>query len=223
SGRLSDRDARLRPEGKQGMLTVSGPRLAEYYRKQAQAWEHLALMKVRAVGGDTGFAEAVEREAREIAFSTLPSLADLEQIETIRQKLVQESTPLNLKKCEGGLVELEFAVRLLQWRHASKAPQVKRPDVMGAVQTLEAAGCMSSEDAAMLRKAYALYRRIENRIRIRHGRSETAHLPETPAERADLAIRLGIEGDLIELLAAQRARVHAVYRRSLEDLMAQLV
>ncbi|MDX9975448.1 MAG: bifunctional [glutamate--ammonia ligase]-adenylyl-L-tyrosine phosphorylase/[glutamate--ammonia-ligase] adenylyltransferase, partial [FCB group bacterium] len=57
-GRLYDIDARLRPEGKKGMLTVSGPRLAEYYRKQAQAWEHLALMKVRAVGGDTGFAEA---------------------------------------------------------------------------------------------------------------------------------------------------------------------
>jgi glutamate-ammonia-ligase adenylyltransferase len=175
-------------------------------------------MKVRAVGGDAEFVQAVEKETRDIAFTMLPTPADLEQVESIRLKLVQESTPYNLKKAEGGLAELEFAVRLLQWRHASDAPEAKRADAMGAVQALEEAGCLPAADADALREAYSLYRRIENRIRIRHGRSETAHLPENPDERADLATRLGLEGDPLDLLNMHRERIHQIYRHSLENL-----
>lgn len=217
-GQLYDIDARLRPEGRKGMLTVSSARLMEYYRTRAQAWERLALMKVRAVGGDMAFARDVERAARAAAFRTAPTPADLDQVDDIRRRLNQEATPLNLKKAEGGLAELEFAVRLFQWRHAPELPELERSDVMGAVDVLDAGGRISDVDAQILRAAYSLFRRIENRVRVKHGRSETAHLPEDPDERADLAARLGLRGDLLDLVRDKRAQVHRIYLEALDAL-----
>lgn len=220
-GLLYDVDSRLRPEGNKGMLTVSAARLAEYYRNEAHAWELLALMKVRAVAGDMDFASRVEEEVRAIAFNLPLSRDNLERIEEIREKLVGSTSPLNLKKGEGGIAELEFAVRLLQLRHVEAHPELRRPDVMGALSTLRGAGLIGQDDADAIEQAYLLLRRIENRIRIRHGRSETALLPEDQDACAELAERLGIEGDLVELVARHKLRVHGIYERILEDLLAR--
>jgi glutamate-ammonia-ligase adenylyltransferase len=218
-GQLYDIDARLRPDGKKGPLAVSAARLSEYYRNEAQAWERLALMKVRAVAGDRQFAERVAADVRDIAFSTPLTKASLEQIEDIRTRLADSATPMHLKKAEGGIAEIEFVVRLFQLRHVSTHPELKRGDLMGALEALKAAGRIPETEAATLADAYVLLRRVENRIRIQHGRSESALLPEDPDARADLAARLGIQEDLLDLVDRHRQTVHAYYRRILARLL----
>ncbi len=111
-------------------------------------------------------------------------------------------------------------MRLLQLRHAADHPELKRPDVVGAVDALEAAGLVASDDAGRLTEAYRFLRRVENRIRIRHGRSESALLPESPDDRADLATRLGIDGDLLEEATRRREWVHGFYTELLNRLSA---
>ena len=49
----------------------------------------------------------------------------------IREKIVLNASPLDLKKDEGGLAEIEFTVRLLQLRYAAGHPELKRGDVIG--------------------------------------------------------------------------------------------
>ncbi|MBX7255542.1 MAG: bifunctional [glutamate--ammonia ligase]-adenylyl-L-tyrosine phosphorylase/[glutamate--ammonia-ligase] adenylyltransferase [Candidatus Hydrogenedentes bacterium] len=212
-GMLYDVDARLRPDGKKGVLVVSDTRLEEYYRTEAQPWELLALTKVRAVAGDAEFGEAVAQRVRDVAFGLELTPETLEHIEEIRAKLVASNTSLNVKKGEGGIAELEFAVRLLQIRNAAKHPELKRGDVLGAIEGLQAIGALSAGDAEMLREAYLLFRRIENRLRINLGRSVST-LPEDPGAQADLARRLGLADNLAELLDTHKARVHAVYARA---------
>lgn len=214
-GILYDVDARLRPDGNKGVLAVNAGRLREYYLNEAQAWERLALMKARAVAGDTGFMQRMDALARDLAFGRPLSPEDLAHIDEIRRKIAASATPLDVKKDEGGIVELEFAVRLLQLRYAADAPELRRADVLGAIDALQALAVVDPENMESLRAAYGFLRRIENRLRMMNGRSGSA-LPESPEARADLARRLGIEGDLLEQVSRHKANVHAQYIRALE-------
>ncbi len=216
-GLLYHTDVRLRPDGKKGELMVSDRRLDEYYRQEAQPWERLALMKVRAVGGDTEFARHVEVMARDAAFDLALTPGNADHVEDMRSRLAKAAPPWDLKRGEGGLAELEIAVRLLQARHAPQWPELKRGDVLGALDALAEHNALPTEHHDALRDAYLLLRLVENRIRMRNGRS-SSELPEDPAARADLGRRLGIEGDLLEVIDRHRAAVHAVYQSVLGDI-----
>ena len=216
-GILYDIDARLRPDGKKGSLVVSDIRLEEYYTGEAQAWERLALVKARAAAGDAAFGASVERRVRDIAFALPLTQENLANIEEVRQKIVASSNTRNLKKDEGGIAELEFAIRLLQLRHGAHHPDLRRGDVLGSLAVLEDVGLLSPSDSGTLRETYLLFRRIENRLRIMHGRA-TSTLPEDSDALADLGRRLGLGEDLAKEVAQRKEAVHSVYLRVLGTL-----
>ena len=211
-GALYDVDARLRPDGSKGMLAISHRRIEAYYQHDAQAWERLALVKVRAVAGDAAFGKTVADRARDIAFSVALTSEMLDEIEAIREKIVLNASPLDLKKDEGGLAEIEFTVRLLQLRYAAGHPELKRGDVIGAIDGLVLNNLLGPADFGALANAYLLFRKIENRVRMMHGRSGSA-LPEEPKARADLAKRLHIDGDLAKVVHHHKIRIHALYKK----------
>ncbi|HOV76220.1 MAG TPA: bifunctional [glutamate--ammonia ligase]-adenylyl-L-tyrosine phosphorylase/[glutamate--ammonia-ligase] adenylyltransferase [Candidatus Hydrogenedentes bacterium] len=214
-GSLYDIDARLRPDGNKGILAVNSRRIVEYYEQDAQAWERLALIKIRAVAGDATLGKAVEERLRDIAFGMVLDAGTLEQIEGIRQKICQNASPLDLKKAEGGLAETEFAVRLLQIQQVARIPEIKRGDVLGALEGLFRFRAITGGEYETLHEAYLLYRRIENRIRLMHGRSDS-QLPATPEAQSELAQRLEIDTDLALLVQDHRVRVHQLYLRLLK-------
>ncbi len=216
-GVLYEIDARLRPHGGKGALAVSAATLEEYYRHEAQPWERLALVKVRPVAGSQAFGEAVAARARDLAFS-LPLTPDvLDHIDDIRRRINETGSRLELKKDEGGLIEIEFAVRLLQLRHAAQVPELKRGDVLGAIDVLATQGLLSSDDFSHLAMGYLLFRRIENRIRMMHGRSGSS-LPDSDVEASDLARRLRVQGDLLATVTEHKRRAHATFEAVLDAL-----
>lgn len=213
-GTLYDIDARLRPDGNKGVLAVNGRRIVEYFAHDAQAWERLALIKIRAVAGDAALGANVEECLRAVAFGMELDPDTLARIEDIRRKIGQNASPLDIKKAEGGLAELEFVVRLLQLQHAERIPGLKRGDVLGALECLFRHRAVTGGEYEVLHEAYLLYRQVENRIRLMHGRSDSL-LPSTPEAQAELAQRLGIDTDLALLVQDHRARVHHLYLRVL--------
>lgn len=217
-GFLYDIDARLRPDGNKGVLAVNDRRLEEYYREDAEPWERLALIKARWVAGDAEFGAGVEERLRAVAFSVPLTDESASKIEGIRKKIVQSALDLDLKKGEGGLAAIEFAVRLLQLRHAGRFPELRRGDVLGALETIERHAVLSQGEAAALREAYLLFRRIENRLRLMHGRS-TSVLPEDGAAQAELAQRLGIDGDIISLTREHRVKIESIYATILSGIV----
>ncbi len=212
-GILYDVDARLRPDGNKGPLAVNHERLRDYYMREAQPWERLALMKVRAVAGDGDFARKVERMAREAAFSLPLDRESLEHIESLRVKLVQSAGALDLKQSEGGISEIEFIVRLWQLENVADLPELMRGDVFGAMDIIEEHHLVPEEDCALVRRAYRRLRRVLNRIRMMDG-GAGAKLPESPETRAELAARIGIRGDLRDYVDRLREQVHALYLRT---------
>jgi glutamate-ammonia-ligase adenylyltransferase len=216
-GVLYEIDARLRPHGGKGALAVSAAGLEQYYAQQAQPWERLALVKVRPVAGSGAFGETVASRARDLAFSLPLTSEVLDHIDDIRRRINETGSKLELKKDEGGLIEVEFAVRLLQLRYAAQVPELKRGDVLGAIDALTTHGMLSSEDFSHLAMSYLLFRRIENRIRMMQGRSGSS-LPESDEESADLAKRLRVQGDLLQVVSEHKRKAHATFVKVLEEL-----
>ena len=117
AGPLYEVDSRLRPEGAKGMLVVPLEAFERYQRSEAWTWEHMALCRARPVFGS---AEARERTAAmiggilrmprdraKVAADAAGMRADMERHKAARG-------PLDVKLGPGGLVDLEFAVHVLQ-------------------------------------------------------------------------------------------------------------
>jgi len=116
-GPLYEIDTRLRPSGTQGPLSVSLDGFARYQRESAWTWEHMALTRARPVFGSpqaraevTEVIDAVlrgDRPERDVAAEAAGMRAEM-------AKHKPPGGPLDAKLLPGGLVDLEFAVHILQ-------------------------------------------------------------------------------------------------------------
>jgi glutamate-ammonia-ligase adenylyltransferase len=117
AGPLYEVDTRLRPEGAKGMLVVSLDAFEKYQRNEAWTWEHMALCRARPVFGTPSVRERaatmidgilrMPRDFTSIAADAARMRADMERHKPPRG-------PLDVKLGPGGLVDLEFAVHVLQ-------------------------------------------------------------------------------------------------------------
>lgn len=117
AGPLYDVDTRLRPEGAKGMLAVSIDAFAEYQRDHAWTWEHMALARARPVFGSAeGRAQASNLILNILTGPHEPSKLAADAT-TMREEIRRHKPPggpFDVKLGDGGLVDLEFAVHLLQ-------------------------------------------------------------------------------------------------------------
>ena len=209
-GILYNVDARLRPDGNKGVLSIPEQRLRQYYLEEAYSWEKFALMKVRAVAGNPAFMARVEAEARHIAFSMRLDRAAMEELESMRSRLAATVSKLDLKRREGGIAEIEFSTRLLQLRHVAEYPYLERGGVFGALSVLADKGLLSPSACEILRSGYAFFRQLLNRARMMRG-SSSSSLPDSPETLQRLALGLGIQEDLQERIDAHASAVHDTY------------
>ncbi|KKC26806.1 bifunctional [glutamine synthetase] adenylyltransferase/[glutamine synthetase]-adenylyl-L-tyrosine phosphorylase [Sphingomonas sp. SRS2] len=120
SGPLYEVDTRLRPSGAQGPLAVSVDSFEQYQRKSAWTWEHMALTRARTVFGSA----AARAEVDAIIAATLgrdrdPAAltADVVKMRGDIARHKPAKGPFDVKLVEGGLIDAEFTVHLLQLRH----------------------------------------------------------------------------------------------------------
>lgn len=117
AGPLYDVDTRLRPQGSKGMLAVSLDAFAAYQRKEAWTWEHMALARARPVFGSEAAQARLSALILEILQAPVNShkvLADAAKMREEIERHKPPSGPLDVKLGPGGLIDLEFAVHVLQ-------------------------------------------------------------------------------------------------------------
>lgn len=120
SGPLYEVDTRLRPSGAQGPLAVSVESFAKYQSESAWTWEHMALTRARTIFGSA----AARAEADAIVAETLGRERDqaalTADVVKMRGDIARHKPPsgrFDVKLIDGGLVDAEFTVHLLQLRH----------------------------------------------------------------------------------------------------------
>jgi glutamate-ammonia-ligase adenylyltransferase len=117
-GKLYEVDPRLRPTGKSGALATSFAEFTRYFAEgDGQLWERQALTKARVVVSAEGAGAEATRLAEEAAYQHRFNPADAAAIRDMRRRLEDASTPTNLKRGAGGIVDIEFLVRMLQLKH----------------------------------------------------------------------------------------------------------
>ncbi|CAA9520206.1 MAG: Glutamate-ammonia-ligase adenylyltransferase [uncultured Sphingomonadaceae bacterium] len=120
AGPLYDVDTRLRPSGAQGLLAVSVDSFLAYQRDEAWTWEHMALTRARPVFGPADARAVVEEGIAAVLARPRDDAKLTADVVAMRAEMAAHKLPvgsLDVKLGPGGLVDLEFAVHLLQLRY----------------------------------------------------------------------------------------------------------
>lgn len=142
AGPLYDVDTRLRPSGAQGPLVVSLDAFERYQREDAWTWEHMALTRARPVFGSPAAREAVQAIVDAVLGGARPERDILADAVKMREEMAAHKPPagpLDAKLLPGGLVDLEFAVHVLQLRHRTAFT----PRLREAIRVLAGQGLLS--------------------------------------------------------------------------------
>ena len=211
-------DTRLRPSGRAGSLVSSMAAFTRYHQTQAQLWERQALIKARAVTGDSGLAARVNALFEHYVYSEPIRATDVAEIQRLRGRMESElagetSERFNIKTGRGGLVDVEFLVQMLQLRYGHRLPALRHRDTLSTLDALRACQVLSREESRLLKRGYQFLRRLENRLRIERDQPVEA-LERNAEQLTSLARRMGYEG------AEAGPRVLAEYHRQREAIRA---
>jgi glutamate-ammonia-ligase adenylyltransferase len=206
-------DSRLRPSGRQGALVTTFEAFERYQREAAATWEHLALMRARAIAGD------VERAAPALARirsgvsgrggEVWKDVADM-RARVERERGAGSAGRIALKTGAGGLMDVEFLATgaLLE---CGASPQALALPAIPAMLRL----CAPGPGGAALAESYGLLRKVEARARFVAGRA----VEEVPSEGESAAVVAELvepglaASELAERLAQTRGAVRAAYTR----------
>ncbi len=205
-------DLRLRPFGNAGRLALSFGAMEQYYQSEGRDWERYAWIKARPVAGDREAGEQLEELLRPFvyrkyldytAFAGLREMKALIDAEVVRKDLAD-----NLKLGPGGIREIEFIVQLTQLIRAGREPSLRVRGLLPALAECEARGHIHAARASLLRDAYVLLRRVENRVQMLRD-AQTHDIPDDDVSRERIALSLGYADwhALDAALAEHRANV----------------
>jgi glutamate-ammonia-ligase adenylyltransferase len=188
-------DLRLRPYGNAGPLASSLDGFCRYYGPEglSHSYERLALVRLRAIGGDPDLGKQVERLRDEMIYFS--GRLDLQELKDLREKQFREkagAARLNAKFSPGGLVDLEYSVQILQVTHGKEVPSLRTPLLREALEVLSEQGVLSDEESARLINAYTFLRHLINSMRMLRGSAVDLFFPsEESSEFVHLARRMG--------------------------------
>ncbi len=217
-------DAGLRPEGKSGPLARSLDSYLEYYSRWARPWEHLALVKARAVAGSLELADEFVARTRSFAFEPLDLEAALAEVRHLKARMEKERVPRgieprrHLKLGPGGLSDIDFSIALLQLQHGGEVGQVRVANALEAIRAAHESGLVSAEHAATLSAGYRFLSTLRNRLFFMAGRPVDA-LPNQPEQLEALGIAMGYVDQPRQELEEEFLRVTRRVRRVAEPLI----
>jgi glutamate-ammonia-ligase adenylyltransferase len=162
-------DLQLRPSGTSGPVAVSMAAFEDYYAKDAETWEFLALTRARCVWASTSaFAArvdaAVERALRRPR-SLRRTSADVLAMRALMRKERPAQGPWDLKLTAGGLVDIEFAAQFLQLVAAANGGPLKT-NTADALEALAAAGAADPSLLRALHDAWRLQQDLSQVLRL---------------------------------------------------------
>ncbi len=164
AGILYEVDMRLRPDGASGMLVSSLKAFDAYQREKAWLWEHQALVRARAIGGDPIIIEAFNQIRHAVLIQPRDDARLRQDVASMREKMrtslsKDSATQFDLKQGSGGIVDIEFIVQygVLAWSHAY--PDLTTyTDNVRILESFAQTGNMPQADITALTEAYLTFR-----------------------------------------------------------------
>jgi len=218
-GALYEVDLKLRPFGSQGAVAVSVAAFADYYSREAETWEHLALTRARVVwaSGDEfsgevhSLIEAALRQKRD----RVKTARDTIDMRKLMEKERPASNFWDAKLAPGGLVDIEFVAQYLQIVHAADGGPLK-VHTGKALAALAEQGLADPAQMQILINAWTLQQDVVQLLKV--ALSGDVDLAGEPAGFRALLARAGGVRDVRGLTAKVR-KLRTAARGAFEDIL----
>jgi len=215
-------DARLRPFGESGPLTMDFDAMEQYYQQQGREWERYALIKARAVAGDIdGGRRLLEKlhpfiYRRYLDYSAFESLREMKQM--IARDVKRKGMDSNIKLGPGGIREIEFFGQIFQLIRGGVTPALQDTGIINVLKALEAEHQIPARVCSELIEAYVFLRHTENRLQA-FSDQQTHRLPSDDNGLLRLAVSMGFADieSFIARLVMHREVVHGHFQMLLES------
>ncbi|QIG49660.1 bifunctional [glutamine synthetase] adenylyltransferase/[glutamine synthetase]-adenylyl-L-tyrosine phosphorylase [Nordella sp. HKS 07] len=168
-GVLYEVDMRLRPSGNKGPVATSLASFTDYHLHQAWTWEALALTRARVVAGDSGLMEELRAVIAEALCRPRDKAKVTQDVVDMRRMMLKENAPYgvwDIKRAQGGLVDIEFIAQYLQIIHAHEAPRILAVTTLRALERLIQAGLIAEAEGSRLKAACLVYQRLTQVLRL---------------------------------------------------------
>ena len=164
-------DARLRPEGRTGQLTLDLDSYRAYYAQSAATWERQMLLKARFVAGDAELGREFEALAGSIAYGSPWSETQQAEVQAMKRRIEAERLhdPNDLKLGPGGLSDIEWTVQMLQLRHGPRRARLRSANTLDALRRLRDDALMTQADWQTLSETYLALAHLRNRLYLKSG------------------------------------------------------
>ncbi|MDT0593588.1 bifunctional [glutamate--ammonia ligase]-adenylyl-L-tyrosine phosphorylase/[glutamate--ammonia-ligase] adenylyltransferase [Glaciecola petra] len=172
SGVLYEIDLRLRPSGNSGLLVSHIDTFGDYQTNNAWTWEHQALVRSRAIIGETHLVNRFNEIRRRVLglkrniFTLQNDVYDMRV--KMREHLYKpQKNSIDLKHAPGGIVDLEFMVQYWVLSHAHTDSQLSIwSDNLRILKTLADLGILSGEQSDELAKCYLTLRHLSHNLQL---------------------------------------------------------
>ncbi|TNG92790.1 bifunctional [glutamate--ammonia ligase]-adenylyl-L-tyrosine phosphorylase/[glutamate--ammonia-ligase] adenylyltransferase [Pasteurellaceae bacterium USgator11] len=169
AGILYEVDMRLRPSGAAGLLVSSLTAFETYQQQDAWTWEKQALVRTRAIYGETALRQRFE-QIRAAILATPRDVAQLRQeVSQMRLKMYEhlaetQSGLFNIKTDPGGITDIEFIAQYLVLANTPNHPELSRwSDNVRIFDSMAQVGVLSTEQTKQLKRCY-----VDLRNKIHH-------------------------------------------------------
>ncbi|WP_431974999.1 bifunctional [glutamine synthetase] adenylyltransferase/[glutamine synthetase]-adenylyl-L-tyrosine phosphorylase [Micromonospora haikouensis] len=217
-------DADLRPEGRQGPLVRSLAAYAQYYARWSKVWEAQALLRARFVCGDADLGAEFEAMVDPVRYPADGLTREqIVEIRRIKARVETERLPrgadpaTHTKLGRGGLADVEWAVQLVQLRHAGRLPELRGTRTLDALAAAAGAGLVDPADATAMAAGWTLAAQVRNALMLVRGRSGD-QLPRHGVELAGVVRLLGRDdpGEFLDEYLRTGRRSRAAMERVLD-------
>jgi [glutamine synthetase] adenylyltransferase / [glutamine synthetase]-adenylyl-L-tyrosine phosphorylase len=213
-GHLYRVDLRLRPDGSNGLTISSKSSFLGYLKHRAAIWELLAYIKLRAVSGDLELANFVEQTARNVIHDSAQKVDpnDLRsETKLIRSKLEsKQSSKIDIKFGEGGMLDVYFAMRFLQLRDNVPDDRENRSTPF-MLKKLFDCGSLDKLSFKEFSEGYEFLASLDHSLRLTVGRSNSLSNSSLPLiakvlDVSDIA-------SIVEELTHHRLNIRSAFER----------
>lgn len=162
-GTLYEADLRLRPSGNKGPISTSLEGFKRYYEESAWTWEHMTLVRSRAVFDTHELGQDVEHAVRAILQQSRDQKTIAKEVATMRgriEKQYKTKCPWAIKHVAGGLVDVDFISQYLVLANAKESPEIVKNTSQDIISIAIQLGAIDKTDGQALKDAARLYQQL---------------------------------------------------------------
>ncbi len=183
AGRLYNIDARLRPNGRAGLLLSSVAAFKRYQQEKAWVWELQALTRARPVAGSERVWVAFASTRTQVLIAAHKNESVARDVSAMRERVRDEQEDSDpLKYGRGGLLDIEFVVQLGLLLKAGEFPEiVASTKIRAQLQALGACSWLSADALKSLGLAYD---------QLSHARQQQTLTDDHPEEQISKMLKI---------------------------------